>query len=378
MRQQRKMRVGLVYGGKSGEHEVSLSTAFSVMEAIDYEKYDIIPFYIAKTGEWRVGELRHQPFHDRSELTLVEAVGRTGDAIGMLFARIDRASEHSEQGIDVMFPLIHGTNGEDGTVQGLFEMANVPYVGAGVLASSVAMDKVVMKQIFAYAGLPQCKYIYFVRSNWEHRQVDVIANIEAELGYPCFIKPANLGSSIGICKARNVAELQQAVKLALRYDRKVVVEEFVDAREIEVSILGNDEVEASVPGEIVPANEFYDYKAKYMDSQSQTIIPAPLDKMLLNRIQEMAIRAFRAIDGSGLARVDFFVRRTTDMQILINEVNTMPGFTPSSMYPMMWRETGIIFSTLFDRLIELTMERYAMKQQLYAEIVYATTTPAVL
>lgn len=362
-----KMRVGLVYGGKSGEHEISVSTAFAVMGAINYEKYDVIPFYIAKTGQWRMGQLRHQPFHDQSELMLTESVGQTKEAMEVLFARIDGAPEHSEHNLDVVFPLIHGTNGEDGTLQGLFEIANVPYVGAGVLASSVAMDKAVMKQLFAQAGLPQCKYIYFVRDDWAHRQEEVIANTEAQLGYPCFIKPANLGSSIGISKACNMIELRQAIEVALRYDRKVVVEEFIDAREVEVSVLGNDEAAASWPGEIVFSSEFYDYKAKYIDGQSQMIIPAPLSKTVLAHIREMAVQAFRAIDGSGLSRVDFFVRRS-DMHIFINEVNTMPGFTPSSMYPMMWKETGISFSMLLERLIELAMERYAVKQQLYFQI----------
>ncbi|WP_268626384.1 D-alanine--D-alanine ligase [Paenibacillus alvei] len=365
MGQQEKMRVGLVYGGKSGEHEVSLSTAFAVMGAMDYEKYDIIPFYITKTGEWRVGELRHQPFSDKSELTLEGAAGYTKDAMEMLFARVDSTGNAGDS-IDVMFPLIHGTNGEDGTIQGLFEMANVPYVGAGVLASSVGMDKAVMKQVFAHAGLPQCKYVHFIRSEWEHHQADVMANIESELGYPCFIKPANLGSSVGISKARNDVELKQAIEVALRYDRKVIVEEFVDAREVEVSVLGNDEAEASVPGEIVSSGEFYDYKAKYIDGKSQIVIPAPLDEELLDRLREMAVLAFRAIDGSGLSRVDFFVRRS-DMQVFINEVNTMPGFTPFSMYPLMWKETGIAYGALLDRLIQLAMERYKVKQQLYFE-----------
>lgn len=368
MGQQQKMRVGLVYGGKSGEHEVSLSTAFAVMGAMDYEKYDLIPFYIVKSGEWRVGEVRHQPFGDQSELTLESASGHTKDAMEMLFARVDGAPGHSGQGVDVMFPLIHGTNGEDGTIQGLFEMANVPYVGAGVLASSVGMDKAVMKQVFAHAGLPQCKYVHFIRSQWEHHQTDVMAHVESELGYPCFIKPANLGSSVGISKARHEVELKQAIEIALRYDRKVVVEEFIEAREVEVSVLGNDEPEASIPGEIVSSNEFYDYRAKYIDGKSQSMIPAPLDEVLLDRIRAMAVQAFRAIDGSGLARVDFFVRRS-DMQVFINEVNTMPGFTPFSMYPLMWKETGIAYGALLDRLIQLAMERYEVKQQLYFESV---------
>lgn len=371
MGQQQKLRVGLVYGGKSGEHEVSLSTAFAVMGALDYEKYEIVPFYITKMGEWRVGELRSAPFHDKAELALESCAGRTVRAMEILFARLDGARGPAHEAsceVDVMFPLLHGTNGEDGTIQGLFEMANVPYVGAGVLASSVGMDKAVMKQVFAHAGLPQCKYVHFIRAGWEHNQADVIAQIENELGYPCFVKPANLGSSVGISKAGNYGELIQAIETALRYDRKIVVEEFVDAREVEVSVLGNDEAQASVPGEIVSSNDFYDYKAKYIDGKSQIVVPAPLDEELLDRLRDMAVQAYRAIDGSGLSRVDFFVRRS-DMRIFINEVNTMPGFTPFSMYPLMWKETGIAYSMLLDRLIQLALERYAVKQQLNYESV---------
>ena len=340
MEQQRKMRVGIVYGGKSGEHEVSLSTAFAVTNAFDYDKYELVPFYITKAGEWRVGELRNGPFRDASELTLESADGNTVAAMAMLFAGVDSG----EKAIDVMFPLVHGTYGEDGTIQGLFEMANIPYVGAGVLASSVGMDKAFMKQAFAAEGLPQCDYVDFIVTEWKNEQEQVIIDIEELLGYPCFVKPANLGSSVGISKARNRDELIASIELALSYDRKVVVEEFVDAREIEVAVLGNDEPQASVPGEIISGHEFYEE--------------------LADTIRAMAEVAYRAIDGSGLARVDFFVRRS-DNEIFINEVNTMPGFTPFSMYPLMWNETGLSYRELLDRLIELAMERYEAKQKLH-------------
>lgn len=365
MEQQRKLRVGIVYGGKSGEHEVSLSTAQAVMNAFDYDKYELIPFYIMKSGQWRVGSTLEGPLSSQEDLQLESAAGGTVKAMEMLFTGLESPSAH-RQGIDVMFPLVHGTNGEDGTIQGLFEMANVPYVGAGVLASAVGMDKAFMKQAFHIAGLPQCKYVDFIAAEWNRNQDEVLDRTEQVLGYPCFVKPANLGSSVGISKARNRAELVDAVAYALKYDRKVVVEEFVDAREVEVSVLGNDEPMASVPGEIMSSNEFYDYKAKYVDGKSKMAIPAPIDVELAARIREMAVTAYRAIDGSGLSRVDFFVRRS-DMQVFINEVNTMPGFTPFSMYPLMWKETGVSYQELLDRLIELALERFEAKQKLFYE-----------
>lgn len=270
--------------------------------------------------------------------------------------------EHIET-IDVMFPLLHGTFGEDGTIQGLFEMANIPYVGAGVLASAVGMDKVMMKKVFAQEGLPQCVFRYFNRTQWEKDSSYFIMECEVSLGYPCFIKPANLGSSVGVSKARNREELVEAVNYAFRFDRKVIVEEFVDAREIEVSVLGNDDAKASVPGEIAPSNEFYDYKAKYIDGKSTMIIPAELSVEVTESVREMAVRAFQAIDGSGLSRVDFFLRKE-DNVIFINEVNTLPGFTPFSMYPLLWRETGVPYKELLSTLINLALERHADKQRI--------------
>jgi D-alanine-D-alanine ligase len=265
--------------------------------------------------------------------------------------------------LDVIFPLLHGTFGEDGTIQGLFEMANIPYVGAGVLASAVGMDKIMMKKVFAQEGLPQCVFRYFNRTQWERDAPFFIMECEVALGYPCFIKPANLGSSVGVSKAKNREELIAAVNYAFRFDRKVIVEEFVDAREIEVSVLGNDDAKASVPGEIAPSNEFYDYKAKYIDGKSTMQIPAELPEETVEAIREMAVRAFQAIDGSGLSRVDFFLRKN-DNQIFINEVNTLPGFTPFSMYPLMWRETGMPYKELLDTLIGLALARHADKQRI--------------
>lgn len=291
-------------------------------------------------------------------------------AVGKLLEyRHSREVVRSESGqaaltdLDVVFPLLHGTFGEDGTIQGLFEMAGIPYVGAGVLASAVALDKIVMKKLFAQEGLPQCIFRGFTRTDWERRQSYYILEIETALGYPCFVKPANLGSSVGISKVRNREELLEAVKLAFRYDRKVIVEEFVDAREIEVSVLGNDEPIASVPGEVVSSNEFYDYKAKYVDGKSAMIIPADLTPEQTEQVREMAIRAFKAIDGSGLCRADFFLRKS-DGAILINEVNTMPGFTPYSMYPLLWKESGKSYRELLDDLIRLAIERYEERKNL--------------
>lgn len=370
-----KVRVGLVYGGRSGEHEVSLQTALAVLKAFDYDKYELIPFYITKTGQWRSGPLLQAPPAAVAELQF-EGRPEPSDSNGVqlqaqaLLPVIQGMSESvlaakgapaDDRPIDVMFPLLHGTFGEDGTIQGLFEMAGLPYVGAGVLASAVGMDKAAMKTMFAQAGLPQVGYRYFTRFQWNRGREFELAGIEESLGYPCFVKPANLGSSVGVSKARNREELVAAIEEALRYDRKVIVEEFVDAREIEVSVLGNDEPRASVPGEIVSSNEFYDYKAKYIDGKSVMVIPAEIPPETAQAIREMAVRAFLAIDGSGLCRADFFLRRS-DGAVFINEVNTMPGFTPFSMYPLMWKETGVSYRELLDTLIRLGIERYEEKQ----------------
>lgn len=392
-----KLRVGIVYGGRSGEHQVSLATAFSVLSNFDYEKYELIPFYIMKNGEWRTGGVLTAPPTSQEQLLLESSkpVGRTqavaewlngvSREAGAAAAREVSASSEAlpaegsgqEQSVqtsgqandvwaselDVMFPLLHGTFGEDGTIQGLFEMANLPYVGAGVLASAAGMDKIIMKKLFAQEGLPQCIYRGFTRREWEKAQSYYILEIETALGYPCFVKPANLGSSVGVSKANNREQLLEAVQLAFRYDRKVIVEEFVEGREIEVSVLGNDEPVASLPGEIVTSNDFYDYKAKYIDGKSAMIIPAELTPEQTEQVRDLAVRAFRAIDGAGLCRADFFLRHS-DGAFLINEVNTMPGFTPYSMYPLLWKESGKPYRELLDDLIRLAIERYEERQQL--------------
>ena len=354
-----KRTVGLTYGGKSGEHEVSLQTAFAVMNAFDYEQYNIVPFYITKQGQWKMGDLRTAPFGRLEDLKLEQAQADSGAALQAVFAGLDGEARP----VDVMFPLLHGTNGEDGTIQGLFEIANIPYVGAGVLASAAGMDKVIMKKLFAEAGLEQCKYCYFSSAAWKAGRHELIVGVEDKLGYPAFVKPANLGSSVGISKATDKESLIKAVELALRYDTKVIVEEFIDARELEVSVLGNAEPITSVPGEIVSSGEYYDYASKYTDGQSQMLIPAPVDTEVADRLRESALLAFKAIEGSGITRADFFLRKS-DNKILINEVNTMPGFTPFSMYPLLWRETGVSYPSLLDRMIGLALERWEAKQQL--------------
>lgn len=362
-----KIRVGLIYGGKSGEHEVSLQTALAVIKAFDLNKYDVQPFYITKQGEWRSGQQLTGPVESAAALTFQGTSDESGEfALQPFFGPVQTAGTGSQAPaapLDVVFPLLHGTFGEDGTIQGLLEMANIAYVGTGVLASSVGMDKAMMKKVFAQEGLPQCVFRHFTKKQWEKDNNEYLMEIEVSIGYPCFVKPANLGSSVGINKARNRAELVEAVQAAFQYDRKVIVEEFIHAREVEVAVLGNDEPQASVVGEIVSSNEFYDYKAKYIDGKSSMIIPAEIPDETAEEIRALAIRAFQAIDGSGLSRVDFFLRKE-DSKIFINEINTMPGFTPFSMYPLLWRESGKPYSELIDNLIQLALQRHAEKQGL--------------
>lgn len=362
-----KIRVGLIYGGKSGEHEVSLQTALAVIKAFDLNKYDVQPFYITKQGEWRSGPQLTGPVSSAAALTFQEQSEQPGSfALQPFFGTLQAAGQGARESgapLDVVFPLLHGTFGEDGTIQGLLEMADIAYVGTGVLASSVGMDKAMMKKVFAQEGLPQCVFRHFTKKQWDKDRNEQVLEIEVSVGYPCFVKPANLGSSVGISKARNRAELEEAVSAAFLYDRKVVVEEFIDARELEVAVLGNDLPQASVVGEIVSSNEFYDYKAKYIDGKSSMIIPAEIPQAVADEIRALAVRAFHAIDGTGLSRVDFFLRKE-DSKIFINEINTMPGFTPFSMYPLLWRESGKPYSELLDDLIQLALQRHAEKRSL--------------
>lgn len=360
-----KVKVGLVYGGKSGEHEVSLSTAFAVSNEFDFEKYMIKPFYISKEGQWFTAPFLNAPPSNKEELILsklqIDGEATTHRALFSLFSSLDGISDESQ--IDVMFPLLHGTFGEDGTIQGLFEMANIAYVGTGVLASSVGMDKVFMKKAFADAGLPQCQFTYFTKAQWSNNESFYLDEVEQKLGYPSFVKPANLGSSVGISKAENREELKKAIEYALRYDRKVIIEENINAREVEVAVLGNDDPKASIAGEIVSGHDFYDYTAKYTDGKSSMIIPAHISDELMSNLRQMALVAFKAIDGTGLSRVDFFVEKNSG-KVFINEVNTLPGFTPYSMYPLLWKETGLPYKKLLDDLISLAFERHTAKQNI--------------
>lgn len=350
-----KKRIGLLYGGKSAEHEVSLSTAHAMTKALNFDKYEVFPIYITHDGEWRKGASLEGPAENIEQLQIGEAASVANDISGFL-------PESPQQNLDVVIPLLHGPNGEDGTVQGLLEVMNLPYAGNGVLASSAGMDKVVMKQLFEIAGLKQTPYVYFIRRDWQNDQSYWIDKVASELQWPVFVKPANLGSSVGISKAENKEELVAAVEEALKFDRKIVIEQGVTAREIEIGVLGNDIPECSVAGEIKPLKAFYDYQAKYKDGNTAMIIPAELEEDVYAEIVESAKKAFKVLDCSGLVRADFFV--TENNEILINEVNTLPGFTPYSMFPLLWENTGLAYPDLIERLIDLAVERHAEKQLL--------------
>jgi D-alanine-D-alanine ligase len=368
----KKVRVGVIFGGRSGEHEVSIRSARSVIEAIDREKYEVVPLAISKEGRWlspaasagllpepTQGALPETVTESRTPLTIVGDPSRAG------LHRLDGRGEGEESArLDVIFPVLHGTYGEDGTIQGLLEMAGVPYVGSGVLGSSCGMDKVTMKALFREAGLPVCRYVWFLRGEWERDAAAVRSRIGRELSFPCFVKPANLGSSVGVSRATDHATLDAAVELAARYDRKIVVEEGLDVREIECAVVGNDEPEASLPGEYIVHDErarFLDYTEKYSSTgHVEFVVPAPLDEAMSGRIRELSVRAFRAVDGAGFARVDFFLRRDTG-ELLVNELNTIPGLTDVSGFPQMWEASGLPFSQVIERLIELAFERHRDK-----------------
>jgi D-alanine-D-alanine ligase len=361
----RRVRVGVIFGGQSGEHEVSLLSAQSVMRAMDKERYEIVPIGITQEGRW----LAHgDPLKvlTGGQMTMPKLLGAS--FIGHSSSAVNRAlvpgSRRSDvPSVDVIFPVLHGPMGEDGTVQGLLELADLPYVGAGVMASAVGMDKAVMKDVFRAQGLPVVSYLVFLRSEWERDPTAVMAQIEARLGFPCFIKPANLGSSVGITKVHGYVELDAALAEAAAFDRKMLVEAAVpQAREIECSVLGNDDPIASAPGEVRPVREFYDYQAKYFDEHTQLIVPAPIPDELAARVRELAIRAFRAVDCAGMARVDFLLSGETD-ELYVSEINTIPGFTAVSMYPKMWEASGLTYRELIDRLIQLALEHHADKKR---------------
>ncbi len=365
MNTMRKVRVGVVFGGRSGEHEVSLASARSVMGAIDREKYEVVPIGITKDGRWVAGGDPLQALTSRDE-SLSQPAALLADPSQRGLLRLGQESGELVRGrlvdVDVIFPVLHGPFGEDGTVQGLLELAGVPYVGAGVTSSALAMDKVLFKAVMRAHGLPVVADAVVLRKDWERDPQGVLERVEAGLGYPLFTKPANLGSSVGVSKCHDRAGLARGLAEAARYDRKLLVEVAVpQAREIEVSVLGNDEPIASIPGEIVPSREFYSYAAKYLDDgdeASRLLIPAPLAPAMVERVQRLAIAAYRAIDCAGMARADFLLSMETG-ELYVNELNTLPGFTSISMYPKLWAGSGIAYAELIDRLIDLALERHA-------------------
>ena len=405
----KKLRVGIVFGGRSGEHEVSLLSAASILKAIDRRKFDVVPIGISKAGHWLTARAAERLLEGSRAASLASGESgkaksqaepkklRAGDPAATPGARVlaegqptllapepekpaTSAQMHTDaaaldshaalggQSLDVVFPVLHGTFGEDGTIQGLFELAGIAYVGSGVLGSAAGMDKDVMKRLFAQAKLPMVKHVTLLRAEWERSPKKSIAQIETALKYPVFVKPANLGSSVGISKAHDRKELGPALDLAAKYDRKLVIEQGVGgktakARELEVAVLGNDDPQASVVGEIIPGKEFYDYEAKYLSEGSTAVIPARLSKAETKLIRELAVAAFRACDLSGLARVDFLMEPDGKRRIFLNEVNTLPGFTSISMYPKLWEATGISYKDLITRLIELALERQAEKSR---------------
>lgn len=355
-----KMKLGLVYGGKSAEHNVSLQTALAVINALDMSKFEIHPIYITEVGEWVRGAALVEPVREVRTLKF-EEVGKVISPVSMN-TELFPATVGEQEKMDVIFPLLHGPNGEDGTVQGLLELLNIPYVGNGVLASSAGMDKVIMKNLFAQAGLDQAKYLSYIKNDFESSPEAAYEKVEDTLGYPCFVKPANLGSSVGINKCSDRHSLERACQEAFTFDRKIIIEEGIVGREIEIAVMGNDNPICSVVGEIAPKKEFYDYKAKYEDGDTDLIIPAHISEQEYKTIEELAIKSFKAIDGSGLVRADFFL--TEDGKFLINEVNTMPGFTPFSMFPMLWKHSGIEYSQLIEKLVALGLDRFEQKQQI--------------
>ena len=380
-----KTRVGVIFGGRSGEHEISIRSAKTVIEQINQEKYAVVPVAIGKDGSWLSPAASLEMFPDETEKLFNERFGSpsanifqlTGDAsVGGL---CDWSGKHpclpddgeKQAGmlaapVDVVFPVLHGTFGEDGTIQGLCEMADLPYVGCGVLASSCGMDKAFMKTLFRDAGLPICNYVWFLRDEWDCNREATSQKVADKLGFPCFVKPANLGSSVGVSKAVDRESLADAIALAAEYDRKIIVEEGLEMREIECAVMGNDQPEASLPGEYIirdASKAFLDYTEKYSGTgNNEFVVPAPVSDELSNKIRHMAVTAFKAIDGSGLARVDFFLRNDNGA-LLVNEINTMPGLTDASGFPKMWAGTGKAFPQVIDELIQLAIERHEDKKR---------------
>jgi len=373
----RKIRVGVIFGGRSGEHDVSLRSARAVMAALDPARYEVVPVGITREGRWLTGGDPLMQLEAGSELARLEGRAGATEEVGTAadtrltttgtatppICAVGQESGIAAGPLDVVFPVLHGPRGEDGTVQGMLELADLPYVGAGVLASAVAMDKALTKVVLAQAGIPQAPWLTILTRDWKRDGAAIEGRIAAELGFPCFVKPANMGSSVGITKVKDAGALPAALELAAAYDRKLVIERGVDARELEISVLGNDDPLASAISEIEPAGEFYDYAAKYVDDDGAVfILPARIPAEKTEELRALAIRAYRAIDCAGMARVDFFLERGTD-RILLNEINTIPGFTAISQYPKMWEASGLRFAELVERLIGYAIERHAEKRE---------------
>ena len=362
----KKLRVGIIFGGRSGEHEVSYCSATSIINAIDKNKYTVIPIGITKQGKWispqeTARALQSGKIEGKSSVVLLS--DPSSKALIYIDSNQGLNKSPDLEKLDVIFPVLHGPYGEDGTVQGLLELANLPYVGAGLAASAISMDKDLMKTIFKQHKLPILKWITIKRKDWRKDKLKILSLIQDNFKYPVFVKPTNLGSSVGITKVHQKKELEKAIDLASSYDRKILIEEGAeDVREIECSILGNDDLRASVVGEVIPAREFYDYDSKYIDKKTQLIVPADLSKAVSQKVQQIALRAFRAVDAAGMARIDFFVTKKEN-KIYLSEINTIPGFTSVSMYPRLWQATGISYPELIDRLIQLALERHQDKNQ---------------
>lgn len=359
MTQGKRLRVAILFGGRSAEHEVSIASAASVIRSLDPAKYIAVPIGISKDGRWLAG--------DGAQKMLADTIRQGRHVLlpaepGAAMLALDAKGSNAALSVDVVFPVLHGTYGEDGTVQGLLELANLPYVGCGVLASALGMDKEVQKRLFEHAGLPVVKYYPVPRGRWERHASAVIEEVRRSFHFPVFVKPATLGSSVGMTKAHNVGELTEGLRLAAQFAEKILVERSIAGREIEVSVLGNEDPRASVPGEIVPHREFYDYTAKYTEEGTELIVPAPLAARQTAKVQDYAVRAFQAIEGRGMARVDFFLERHSG-RFYVNEINTIPGFTSISMYPRMWEASGIRYPELIDRLIQLALEEHQEKQR---------------
>ncbi|MBA7532203.1 D-alanine--D-alanine ligase [subsurface metagenome] len=362
----KKIKVGLIFGGKSGEHEVSFCSASSIVKAIDKDKYTVVPIGITKEGRWispQDSELALQSGRIEGKNTVILLNDSSGRALLRIDnnQRLDKSS--ALERLDLIFSVLHGPYGEDGTVQGLLELADIPYVGAGVAASAISMDKDLMKIIFKQRDLPILKWITIKRKEWQKDKEKILSLVQDDFEYPLFVKPTNLGSSVGITKVHKKEELEKAIDLASSYDRKILIEEGAEeVREIECGVLGNDEPQTSVVGEVKPAGEFYDYDSKYIDKETQLIVPADLPDGVSQEVQEIALRAFRAVDAAGMARVDFFVSKKEN-KIYLSEINTIPGFTSVSMYPRLWEASGIPYPELIDQLIQLALERHQDKKQ---------------